>query len=109
MLRQTRRNKLMTAVLSSLRTVPIYPAGADKPLAIRRVTTEEVDAARELVSADKAAVQVLRKEDELESEYAGASSGIEVHGQAHNRLSMDTVRTHDARRPAVGLRRAGHE
>ncbi|KAF2430842.1 hypothetical protein EJ08DRAFT_714208 [Tothia fuscella] len=48
----TRRNKLMTAVMSCLRQVPIYAAGADKPLAILQSTKEVVDAARERIQED---------------------------------------------------------
>jgi hypothetical protein len=108
MLRATRRNKLMTAVLSSLRQVPIYPAGAEKPLSILHPTKEVVEAARELVSADHDAVKVLR--DTVEA----AAEGGEQIGIAHStgiapeqqRSSIDSRRSFDPRRPAVGLRRA---
>jgi hypothetical protein len=113
-LRATRRNKLMTAVMSSLRQVPIYPAGADKPLMILHPTKEDVDAARERVSADREAVQVLRENLDASIEAAehigvAHSSGIEPQmGQAQQRMSIDSWRSFDPRRPAVGLRRAGH-
>jgi hypothetical protein len=104
-----RRNKLMTAVLSSLRTVPIYPAGADKPLNIRRPTREEVDAAREAVIADREAVQVLRDTQELAVETAVAvSTGYQANLiVSDQRTSMDSRRSGEGRRPnapAVGRR-----
>jgi hypothetical protein len=110
-LRQTRRNKLMTAVMSSVRTVPIYPAGADKPLSILRPTAEVVEAAREGVAADKDAVKILRDEitiaEEAEILGVASSSGIEIAGtQSQHRASIDSRRSFDARRPALGLRRA---
>ncbi|KAE9973225.1 hypothetical protein EG328_004508 [Venturia inaequalis] len=63
-LRLMRRNKFMTAILSSIRSVPIYPAGADKPLTIRVTTSQEVDAAREAVAADREAADLLRQSAE---------------------------------------------
>jgi hypothetical protein len=110
-LRLMRRNKLMTAVLSSLRTVPIYPAGADKPLNIRRPTREEVDAAREAVVADRAALQVLRDTQELSAEAdvaatTGSDANLGVTGQT-GRASMDSRRSGESRRrsaPPVGRR-----
>jgi hypothetical protein len=109
-LRQARRNKLMTAVLSTLRTVPIYPAGADKPLSILRPTAEVVEAAREGVAADKDAVQVLKEIAVEENEQGGMghSTGSDTIGpQGEQRLSIDSRRSFDPRRPALGLRRAG--
>jgi hypothetical protein len=103
----------MTAVLSTLRTVPIFPAGADKPLSILRPTTEVVEAAREGVAADKDAVQILREintaaEEAVELGIA-QSTGIETDGtqQTQQRQSIDSRRSFDPRRPALGLRRAG--
>jgi hypothetical protein len=99
----------MTAVLSTLRTVPIFPAGADKPLSILRPTTEVVEAAREGVAADKDAVQILRDiniaVEEAEELGIAQSSGAEIAG-TQQRLSIDSRRSFDPRRPALGLRRA---
>jgi hypothetical protein len=98
--------------MSSLRQVPIYPAGADKPLTILHPTKEEVDAARERVTADKEAVQVLRETIDAATESAdhigvAHSTGIESQGNQTQRTSIDSRRSFDPRRPAVGLRRAG--
>lgn len=107
MLRQGRRNKLMTAVLSTLRQVPIYPAGADKPLSILHPTKEIVEASRERVSADQDAVKVLRDivEVNAEAEQVGLAHSTGI-APVQGRMSIDTHRSHDLRRPAVGLRRA---
>lgn len=110
-LRLMRRNKFMTAILSSMRTVPIYPAGADKPLTVRRSTREEVEAAKEAVIADQEAVKVLKEFQELPAEQGlapavttGYQSSLNM---AQQRTSMDSRRSGDGRRPgapAVGRR-----
>jgi hypothetical protein len=110
-LRQTRRNKLMTAVLSTLRTVPIYPAGAEKPLSILRPTAEVVEAAREGVAADRDAVRILRDDITAAEEAVelglASSTGIELAAtQSQQRRSIDSQRSFDPRKPALGLRRA---
>ena len=107
----------MTAILSCLRSVPIYPAGADKPLAIHRTTKEIVDTAREAVIADQEATKVLRETSVVDSEMetsfnTGASTAVDTQS-----LNVQPV---DVRRPSnasasrqtshahnVGLRRAG--
>jgi hypothetical protein len=99
----------MTAVLSSLRTVPIYPAGADKPLNIRRPTREEVEAARETVIADREAVQVLRDTQELAADNAAlaATTGYQANlTVSEQRVSIDSRRSggRAANAPAVGRR-----
>jgi DNA segregation ATPase FtsK/SpoIIIE-like protein len=105
----------MTAILSCLRSVPIYPAGADKPLAIHRPTKEIVDAAREAVIADQEATKVLREtaiETEGESSFnTGVSTAVDA--QSLNVQPVDVRRPSNAsirsvnHRHNVGLRRAG--
>jgi hypothetical protein len=98
----------MTAVLSSLRTVPIYPAGTEKPLNIRRPTKEEVDAAREAVIADREAVQVLKDTQELGAEGAAVASGYDANlSVAGQRASVESRRSGEVRRPALGRRVVG--
>jgi hypothetical protein len=105
----------MTSILSCLRSVPIYPAGADKPLAIYRPTKEVVDAAREAVIADQEATKVLRETSETNEMETSFNTGFST---AVDNQSLN-VQSADVRRPSntsirqtahahhVGLRRAG--
>lgn len=105
----------MTAILSCLRSVPIYPAGADKPLAIHRPAKEIVDLAREAVLADQEAMKVLRDtavDSEMETSFnTGISTAVDA--QSLNVQQVDTRRPSNAsvrnvgQRHNVGLRRAG--
>lgn len=105
----------MTAILSSLRSVPVFPAGADQPLAIRRSTKEVVESSREGVVADCNAVQVLQDEHENEpadnSFVTSASTAIDAHSlntqQNRARLSVDSRGSFGGygRSQNVGLRR----
>jgi hypothetical protein len=60
-LRITRRNKLITALLASIKIVPIYEPGGgcsktgdlDKPTYTRAVTVEEVEAAATRVEGER--------------------------------------------------------
>ncbi|KIW04597.1 uncharacterized protein PV09_04345 [Verruconis gallopava] len=118
-LRLTRRNKLMTAILSCLRCVPIYPVGSDKPLAIHRPTKEIVEAAREAVIADQEALKVLKEtlieSDQDESTEIGVSSSVNTLGlnvqvaesRRHSRASMESRRSASNTRHNIGVRRAG--
>jgi len=110
-----RRNKLMTAILSSLRSVPVFPVGAEKPLAIRRSTKEVVETSREGVVADRNAVQVLQEEHGNEpadnSFVTSASTAIEARSfdgqQNRASLSVDSRGSFGGygRSQNVGLRR----
>lgn len=106
----------MTAILSCLRSVPIYPAGADKPLAIHRPTKEIVDTAREAVIADQEATKVLREtavDNEMETSFnTGASTAVDtqslnVQPVDMRRPSNASANRHQAHAHNVGLRRAG--
>jgi len=105
----------MTSILSCLRSVPIYPAGTDKPLAINRPTKEVVEAAREAVMADQEATKVLRETappTDLETSFnTGVSTAVDSHSL--NVQPVDVRRSSNAsirsvnHRHNVGLRRAG--
>lgn len=110
-----RRNKLMTSILSCLRSVPVYPAGAEKPLSLYRATKEVVDAAREAVIADQEATKVLRETSQATEMETSFSTGFST---AVDNRSLN-VQPADVRRPSntsvrqtahahnIGLRRAG--
>jgi hypothetical protein len=110
----------MTATLSCLRSVPIYPVGSDKPLAIHRPTKEVVEAAREAVIADQEALKVLKdmpqdlsNADQDISFNTGASTAVDEHSlntQGADDLRRGSIvsrRSFDQTRHNVGLRRAG--
>jgi hypothetical protein len=98
----------MAAVVTSLRMVSIYPAGAEKPISILRTEKAVSDAARARVSEDVKAAAALRElnmEDEcdqLPSELAVPDVG----GDGH-RSSLESRRSGLRRRRTmqVGLRK----
>jgi hypothetical protein len=104
----------MTAILSCLRSVPIFPVGAEKPLSINRPTRETVEAAREAVIADQEAAKILREPiggSEMDtSSITAVSTAVDpqlgVQTGDLRRSSNASIRN-VGQRHNVGLRRAG--
>jgi hypothetical protein len=108
----------MTAILSCLRSVPIYPVGADKPLSIHRPTKEVVEAAREAVIADQEAIKVLKEipqnlgASEQDMSFntvvttVADSQSLNVQATDGRRASTESRRSMAQLRHNVGLRRA---
>ncbi len=110
----------MTAILSCLRSVPIYPVGSDKHLAIHRPTKEVVEAAREAVIADQEALKVLKgtpqdpsSADQDDSFNTGASTAVDSHSlnaqgaDDIRRSSTFSRRSIEQTKHNLGLRKAG--
>jgi len=99
----------MAAVVSSLRMVSIYPAGANKPVSIVRVEKAVADAARVVITQDVKAAEALRelnKEDECDRLPNDGLTVPDIDGDACCRGSMESRRSGELRpRMQVGLRK----
>ncbi|QDS69570.1 hypothetical protein FKW77_008139 [Venturia effusa] len=107
-LRLIRRNKFMAAILSSIRNVRIYSAGADKPLAIRVIPSQEVDIAKEAVAADREEADLLRQRQEdaaaAHTTVSVVPAAIATTGYQPNLIVADQRASIDSRRSGQGRR-----